>query len=115
MLGLSYFEKFHLKKSENQGGKDCRKGRGGKNVYPERQGPCWLFIVREPPKPSGVSGRGSGRVIADRAASLKEGFLADKIAGRAADRGKIPPAPGAVFRVPGHFGVAALAEKTWTF
>ena len=50
-------------------------------------------------------------ITADWTALFKEGFLANKIAGGAADRCKKPSAFWASFFVPGNLCIAVLAKK----
>ena len=100
-------------KSEKQRGKNSRKDRGGQDIYPEGQGAGGPFAHGKIFTAAGAcSLRG---IAADRAASLKEIFFSGEAAFGTADRREISPAFGAVLRVQGDFGTAALAEKTGAF
>jgi len=72
------------------------------------------FSRRRPPALSGGFTGRAGRIIANRAAAFKDSFLANKTAGRAADRSEIPSALLTVLRVPGNLAAAVLAKKTGT-
>jgi hypothetical protein len=104
------FRDNSLKESEKKRGQNPREDRGRKDVNPNGQSPRGLLALC-PPGPGFIP----GGITADRAAPFKECFLADETAGGAADGREIPPAFGAVLRVPGYLGIAALAEKTGAF